>query len=147
MSHNNIIIWEKWKDPLGYDDQDDTELDASNDISYDEDGHDQPYEIVKQSKVKKIKCQIISTPFGIIPLNENTASSEIFNFWTGHSNFAITQDIANLIEDTDGVETLNIFTKYRFRIAIGKAFNDSFVMREINNNIYTFLDNLYVSNE
>lgn len=144
MLSENIIIWEKWKDPLGYDDQEDNVLDSEKEVSYDDNG--EPYEIVKQSKTKKIKCQIISTPFGIIPINENTASSEIFNFWTGHANFSITQDIASIIEDTDGVETLNVFTKYRFRISVGKAFNDSLVMREINNNVYAYLDNSYVAN-
>lgn len=140
MSTDNIqhdmptIIWEKWKDPLGYDDEDTNE---PTDFIDEEDEEVFP----TTHKVKKIKCNIINTPFGMIPVNENTASSEIFNFWTGHSNFAITKTVAELIESTSGVETLNVFTKYRFRIAIGKAFNDSQVMRNINNNIYNFLEN------
>jgi hypothetical protein len=72
------------------------------------------------------------------------ASSEIFNFWTGHSNFPITKKISDIIENTDGVETLNIFTKYRFRIAIGKSFKDSIVMTNINNNVYEYLGEYYV---
>lgn len=133
IQHDNpTIIWEKWKDPLGYDENDNEQTNFVEQESDDE------FPIV--NKVKKIKCNIISTPFGMIPVNENTASTEIFNFWTGHSNFAITKKIADLIESTDGVETLNVFTKYRFRIAVGKAFNDSQVMRNINNNIYDFLE-------
>jgi len=138
---NNLIMWEKWKDPLGFDDQEDL---PNNTTDEDSDIYEDKQDEIQQS-VKKIKCQLINTPFGIIPVNENTASSEIFNFWTGHSNFAITQEIANIIEETDGVETLNIFTKYRFRIAVGKAFNDSFVMREINDNVYGYLENKYVT--
>jgi hypothetical protein len=144
---NNIIIWEKWKDPLGYDDQEETDLDSDNTDIYNEDSDEYEIDNGNTAKIKKIKCQLISTPFGLIPVNENTASSEIFNFWTGHTNFAITQAISNIIEETDGVETLNVFTKYRFRIAIGKAFNDSAVMREINNNVYSYIDNDYVPNE
>jgi len=140
--NKNTIIWEKWKDPLGFDDQEDEkDLDFSSKNDYDEE------DISEHAKTKKIKCQLIHTPFGIIPINENTASSEIFNFWTGHTNFAVTKQIADIIETTDGVETLNIFTKYRFRIAVGKAFNDSIVMRRININIYNHLDETHVTSE
>jgi hypothetical protein len=82
----------------------------------------------------------MATPMGIIPVTENTASGKIFNFWTGHTNFNITKKITSLIEETEGVETLDIFTRYRFRIAVGKAFDDSSVMRKINDNIYSYLE-------
>jgi len=87
---------------------------------------------------KKIK--VIATPMGIVPINENTASGKIFNFWIGHTNFNITKYIADIIEKTDGVETLDIFTRYRFRIGIGKAFTDSRVMQHIQESIYSFMD-------
>ena len=139
---NNIIMWEKWKDPLGFDDEQEMEFDQHKEDTYDNGEN----EFSQTTKIKKVKCQIINTPFGLIPINENTASSEIFNFWTGHTNFPITQDIASIIEETNGVETLNIFTKYRFRIAVGKAFNDSIVMRAINTNVYSYLDTNNVCN-
>lgn len=138
MNKFYTIVWEKWKDPLGYDDQNNDHLSSNNDDYETQNNEEQTDQISK-----KIKCHIISTPFGIIPFNENTASSEIFNFWTGHSNFAITVAVANIIDDIDGVETLNIFTKYRFRIAVGKAFNDSEVMREINKKVYEYLESEY----
>lgn len=74
-------------------------------------------------------------------MNENTASGKLFNFWMGHTNFDISKKIAQIIERTDGVETLDIFTRYRFRISIGKAFNDSETMRNINKTIYGELNN------
>jgi hypothetical protein len=132
MNTNKInIIWEKWKDPLGFDENETSEYEEK---AYDDDGAS--YET---NHIKKIKCHLISTPLGIIPFNETTSSSDVFNFWTGHTNFAITKLIGQIIENTPGVETLNIFTKYRFRIGIGKAFSDSVVMRKINNNVYNFL--------
>ena len=73
---------------------------------------------------------------GIIPYNEYTASSKIFNFWTGHTNFNIIDSVAYSIETTEGVETLDIFTRYRFRIGIGKAFEDREVMRSIEKKMY-----------
>lgn len=124
------IIWEKWKDPLGFDDSE------TNDYENNTEEYDNQF---SEKEIKKIKCHIISTPLGIIPFNEITPSNEIFNFWTGHSNFAIIKPVAQIIENTPGVETLNIFTKYRFRIGVGKAFDDSTVMRQINQNVYNYL--------
>jgi hypothetical protein len=77
---------------------------------------------------------------GIIPINENTASGKIFNFWLGHTNFDITKKIFDIIEKTEGVETLDIFTRYRFRISVGKAFTDSVVMKDIQESAYEQLE-------
>ena len=134
--NNNIIIWEKWSDPFGSDEnfselnngfEDDSE--CNEDVN------------VYQKILSQNKYPIIATPFGIIPITESTSSSKIFNFWTGHTNFSITKKISDIIEYTDGVETLSIFTRYRFRISIGKAFKDSDVMTNINNNVYYYLEN------
>ena len=125
------IIWEKWRDPfVGYDeneiDIDETNFFDENNFEEDDDSN-REVNIVKRSD----PVRVISTPMGIIPYNEYTASSKIFNFWTGHTNFNIVDSVAFLIETTDGVETLDIFTRYRFRIGIGKAFQDRQVMQSI----------------
>ena len=83
----------------------------------------------------------MATPMGIIPMTENTASGKIFNFWVGHTNFDITKKVADMIEKTDGVETFDVFTRYRFRVGVGKAFSDSETMREINSRVYETLTN------
>lgn len=132
------IIWEKWRDPFGSEsDYDSTEI-----LSEDDEDNEEYDETTRNPLVsaKEIKCKVVITPFGAIPYNENTASGKIFNFWTGHANFSITRNIADIIEDTDGVETLDIFTRYRFRISIGKAFQDSTVMRSINDKVYSYLE-------
>jgi len=82
----------------------------------------------------------VATPMGIIPINESTTSGKVFNFWVGHTNFNISKPIAEVIENAEGVETLDIFTRYRFRISVGKAFDDSTVMRNINTKVYTELN-------
>jgi hypothetical protein len=127
----NLIIWQKWFDPFGDDEEqhnfDEEEIDSIEDLT--------------QFQQKPMKA--IATPMGIIPYTENTASSKIFNFWVGHTNFNITQNISDLIEDTDGVETLDVFTRYRFRIAIGKSFDESKVKTDINHRVYKSLSNGY----
>lgn len=134
-SDQNTIIWQKWQDPFG----DDDDIDTHNFSENDELDDDPSFESNKKKLTKGVK--VIATPMGIIPFNDNTASGKIFNFWLAHCNFDITKEISEIIEFTPGVECLDIFTRYRFRIAIGKAFSDSSVMSSIQNNIYNYLNN------
>jgi len=149
--NNNIIIWQKWMDPFGeddiidlFDDSDNMKQEFDNFEVEDEENEED------QSNLKQIfknhnlitnrkNIKVMATPMGIIPFTENTASSKIFNFWIGHTNFNITKNIALLIESIAGVESLDIFTRYRFRIAIGKAFKDSDVMQDINQSVYEYI--------
>lgn len=138
----NIIIWQKWVDPFGEDDMGDLLKNEEYDNYDDPDDKEKPFDQTEDidSLIKNRKnIRVMATPMGIIPVTENTASGKIFNFWTGHTNFNLTKKITSLIEETDGVETLDIFTRYRFRIAVGKAFDDSSVMRNINDNVYEYL--------
>jgi hypothetical protein len=124
-----LIIWEKWVDPFGENMDDAKWTDYNNDIQQTEN-----FEEDSKTQISK-PIKVIASPLGLIPYNEHTASSKIFNFWLGHTNFNISDSIKNLIEHTAGVEILDIFTRYRFRIAIGKCFNDSDTMSAINHNI------------
>ena len=143
------IIWEKWYSPFGEDDIDlkdqimedmmdqlnqaisqKTEEDLDNELDFQL--SQSPKNLGKQQKY-------MMTPMGIMPVTENTESSKIFNFWTGHTNFDICQIVATTIEKCEGVESLDIFTRYRFRISVGKAFKDSSVMTNINEKVYEIL--------
>lgn len=135
----NIIIWQKWADPFGEKTEEES---IEENIFYDKEDQDidqekQLSEFINQPKPVKV----IATPMGIIPMNDDTASGKIFNFWIGHTNFSITENISNLIESCDGIESLDVFTRYRFRIAIGKAFIDSVIMKNIQDTIYEYLEN------
>lgn len=134
MQNNYQIIWEKWVDPFG----DDIEETQWN--SYDENDEDLDILSTQQEifKNKNKPVRVISSPMGLIPYNEHTSSGKIFNFWVGHTNFNISKNIVNTIENCDGVEILDVFTRYRFRIAIAKCFNDNEVMANIKNNISNF---------
>ena len=148
---SNTITWQKWFDPFGSDDIETIDHDPyvgeyedpDSEMVYDSKEYkDDDNEEEKNKKYivqKTDKIKVIATPMGIIPVTENTISSKIFNFWIGHTNFDITYRVADVIEKTEGVETLDIFTRYRFRIAIGKAFDDSSVMRDINRRVYAEL--------
>lgn len=138
MSDNSKkIIWQKWADPFGSDDNEDFDHDPYTGKYEDDEEDERPNETVIN---KTQGVRVIATPMGIIPMNENTMSSKLFNFWMGHTNFDITKRVADTIERTEGVETLDIFTRYRFRISVGKAFDDSEIMRKINKRVYSELN-------
>ncbi len=132
----NLIIWQKWFDPFG---EDDSESKPSKNLLYDDNDDDEKEEDNFDNAnhlYSKKPLRAIATPMGLIPYTENTASSKIFNFWVGHSNFDLSAGVVNIIEDTEGTETLDVFSRYRFRIAIGKAFDDAKVMKNINDRVY-----------
>lgn len=133
----NYIVWEKWRDPfLGYDENEiDLDSEVNNFFDDDEEDTEQNKNPVDQIKQSGKQIRVIATPMGLIPYNEYTASGKIFNFWIGHTNFNLSKKIVSVIEKTDGVETLDIFTRYRFRIGIGKVFEDRDVMKNIEDNI------------
>lgn len=149
MQNDNIIIWQKWIDPFGRDD-DDTNKEEFDNYTVEENEENEE-NIQDKNKLDEILAdkrirygiKVITTPMGIIPVNDHTSSSKIFNFWMGHTNFDITKKVAETIEITEGVESLDIYTRYRFRISVGKAFEDSIVMRNINKNVYKELSNVY----
>ena len=139
-NYQPLIKWEKWVDPFGRDIDEAKWTDYNNDIADLEDMCEVEEDSPKPPTSTNIPIKVIASPLGLIPYNEHTASGKIFNFWLGHTNFNISSKIKDLIEECDGVEILDIFTRYRFRIAIGKCFNDSETMSFINDKIYTFLN-------
>lgn len=149
MPHEKFkIVWQKWIDPFGQDSEESSSLDYENDnpnwSSIKSENQNDTEELNsyndEDQPIKKQAIKVIASPMGLIPYNEHTASGKIFNFWIGHTNFDITTNVSRIIENTDGVEALDIFTRYRFRIAIGKCFGPSETMVRIQDNISRYLD-------
>ncbi len=117
------IIFLKWRDPFGAD----TERHEFN-VPYSEDDEDDEQVTMEEKKtlmedmLPKRATPFLATSIGMIPLTEYTDPGKIFNFWVGHSNFNLTEPVCKAIAEVDGVETLNILTRYRFRIGLGHMF-------------------------
>lgn len=75
------------------------------------------------------------TPMGLIPITDNTNPYKLFNFWTLHTNFRWTTDLVNVMDNTDGVETFDVFTPFRARVAIAKCFSENEVKLAIMQNL------------
>lgn len=120
----NKIVWQKWVDPFLTNEDD---VDPNTDSMSDEPvGYKDSYQQAEEKKhpTKINSGPVIVGPMGIIPLNEHNAPGKVFCFWLGHTNFNISTKVKNILKKIVGVETLDIFTRYRFRVAVGKAFLD-----------------------
>lgn len=129
------VYWEKWIDAFEQEDNNlEEEIQEMHELLANEEGIDEELEIVDQS-VSHIRS--IITPFGVLPLTEQTKASSHFKLWVGHSNFKLTEDFYKVIGQQPGIEALDILTPYRFRIAVGRMFVDREVMKDVRDTMVT----------
>ena len=139
------VYWEKWIDAF---EQEDNELEEEmqemqemHELLTNEnliDDADEDLDLIKHS-VSHIRS--IVTPFGVLPLTEQTRASNYFKLWVGHSNFKLTEDFYKIIGQQPGIEALDILTPYRFRIAVGKMFVDRDVMKDVRDKMVSHVRN------
>lgn len=132
------VYWEKWVDAY------ETDVESLDKEEEEEDFGVEELEVSFgapeedfENNIKNI--QTIFTPFGVLPLTEHSLASKYFKFWVGHTNFKITQPFNSIISNIEGVETLDVFTPYRFRISVGKLFRDRDVMVSIKNSMVSHM--------
>lgn len=113
MTHK--IAWEKWVDVIEEEEQDQEQV-----VEFDE----EEFELMQN-------LQIIRTPLGSYQPHEPMNPSSMFDCWIIHTNFDVTEEIAEIIEDIDGIETFKIMSRYRMFIGIGKLFDFPTVRQEI----------------
>jgi hypothetical protein len=135
------IFWAMWFDPFdsiekfNLPEDEDEDLENLYNGKYEEEAFKEENNIVDTSLITKKPFRIAITQAGAIPFYENTLPSKIFKFWEGHTNFNISQKVAKVVENTEGVETLDIFTRYRMRVGVGKAFDSREVRQKVQKNI------------
>ena len=137
--HKHNIIWEKWEDPFEL--KEDYGNDLENEVTEEENNQlvseiEKSYQEQEQQQQEQQSQQyrFILTPFGAVSPDQISLGKN-FKFWIGHTNFNITSTVSGLIEDTEGVEILDVYTRYRFRIAVGHSFTDRDVMSAIQKTI------------
>lgn len=136
----NKIRWLKWQDPLA------PLVDGKPAKTYspDEDEHEPAFVKARATfgrpptpKPPKRRARsgftgpAVLGQFGVVPLHESNLPSALFNFWMGDTNFDLTEEVRNTIESVPGVETLDLYTRYRFRVGIGRAFDQNEVKSAI----------------
>lgn len=116
------IAWESWnakeQDMLDLDDQEGPELEEiSEDIS--------------NMPILMMHPRTIVTPFGVYDHSSIFKPSERWDCWICHTNFNITQEIVEIINEANGVESLVVMGRYTFCIGIARLFDSSDVKGEI----------------
>lgn len=71
------------------------------------------------------------TPWGLLRVDDKNNPIKNFDYWLAHTNFKITEPVGLFLDSCDGVECLEILTPYRFRIAIGRLFDNRKVRMSI----------------
>lgn len=142
------IIWEPWIDPLCHNiekfypkevlEDDGKDKKEDGDDLYQDDHPPIPFvlddvvpNIKDILKDQKIKRRFLTHPAGLIPVMDHHYLANTFNLWVGHTNFDITNTVKTKIELVEGVETLEIYSRYRFRVAFGKCFDAAEVKSKI----------------
>lgn len=120
------IVWEQWKDPF------------ENDNDFDDEEFDDTQQMLPQMKHQKF----LQTPIGSLPVATDSMAENI-DFWIMHSNVGITKNMLQIINAIPGVETVEVFTKYRLRIGFTKSglFNNSDVKYNIMFALQSYMDN------
>ena len=146
------IEWESWKDPYG-ENINDVEWPGWNDDKDDDNVDEVHYndefniglleaELAEDKKTMFDKpLKAVVSPMGLIPLTEYSTPSKVFNFWVGHTNFRLTHAMKDLLDTTDGVETLEPFTDYRIKIGIAKLFRPGIVCAAITKSLRQLMIN------
>jgi len=119
--NENRIVWEKWIHPEDNPDIKSDGWDDEEDISY-------------EDKTEPDIRQVILGPASNIPMNPLLDERE-YDFWMGHSNFKLDDDIIKIICESTGLESVDIVTPYRFRISVGRLFSPSRVTNGISKSI------------
>lgn len=143
------IVWQKWNDPITQFKDQIQQINRQQKLNnfFENEGYN-PLEENHPSMLPTpsiTSFPMISTPMGLIPAPIPDMST--FNFWIGHTNFNITKTVMNIIENTIGVETLDLFSPYRFRISVGQAFDDNVIKNQIFSNICKCLKNAQKKND
>ena len=67
--------------------------------------------------------RILYTPLGAYPEESQLKPSDRWDCWLAYTNFDITNDIAEIIEDIHGIEALRVLGRYSFFVGVGKLFD------------------------
>ena len=132
------VYWEKWVDAYEQNLQEEEDLIEqlkSMEFEFSEEEEALYEELAQEGMPGFNSIKTIMTPFGMMPLTEQSLASNYFKFWTGHTNFKLLKSHIDIIGMVDGVETIDVLTPYRFRIAVAKLFIDRNVMSDVRSSL------------
>lgn len=144
MFKSRKIAWENWnvleEESLNNDHQLDEEEYIDND--------DESIEgMTHLHPLMMLGMRNIETPLGVFNENSLLKPSSRWDCWIGHTNFDITKNILDAIENTPGVEALKAMGRYSFFIGIAKLFNIKDVRKEIEETLCSYTEEEILSDD
>lgn len=129
------VIWRRWNDPLAplfeFQGGPESELEEAlarqaEDLS----GEPAAHAAAPRQASGQLGPAVVG-PMGIIPVHEHGIPSRLYKFWMGHTRCDLTRGLAERIAETEGVESLDVFTRYRFRLGVGFAFRSDHTLERV----------------
>lgn len=115
------IIFKKWVDPFRVAMNEHKERGWSDSYKY----------LDNPGQVGAYQGPMLAGPIGFIPINEMNCPSKNFNLWVGHTSFELDQPTLNRMKVVPGVEVLKVWTRYRFWLGVGAAFEENEVKKAV----------------
>lgn len=128
------ILWARWQDPIAPllerepPEPDEDEARSCRD-AFAAEGEVSEMELEGGDELKT--GPMLVGPMGAIPVRESNLPSRLYSFWMAHTNFDLTREAVQAVEAVAGVEGLDVFTRYRMRLAVGKAFEQRAVLGRV----------------
>jgi hypothetical protein len=111
------MAWEKWE----MFDEEEVMLHPQREDDNDED----------EEMMVELEPIMIRTPIGVYSPFEPMSPSKMFDCWIFHTNFDITEKDVNLLRKVEGIEVLQVMSRYRAFVGIGKMFTFGKVREQI----------------
>lgn len=133
---NKVIAWEKWRDDEHFQE---TSADLSQTIHSEIEDDIEEFEDSEDGmKLPNLNVGVtlyphfVKTPLGEFSVLDNNLPSKMFDCWVGHTNFPITREEFDIIDnESEGVEVFRVMSKYRFFIGVAKLFKFRDVAEQI----------------
>jgi len=128
------IAWENWKEKV---DCGPPKTKLNDSMEETEEVLESDEDSIENSFLSVLEVpRLIQTPLGIFHYEDKLRPSEKFDCWLGYTNFDITQNVSDAIELVDGVEALEVMSRYTFFLGIGKMFKFRAVRISIEESIF-----------
>ena len=131
MTKKVQIFWEKWENAV----------DCEEEQHDWEDDENEEGELGELGELGEMRLPQLLHLTRLGPMPVPTFNPESFNFWLAHTNFSITKPIINMLDHVDGVESIDVYTKHRMRVGIGKVFNVGSVFKSVETAVSGYLIN------
>jgi hypothetical protein len=130
------IVWEHWntKEEESLIDKEEYENNLLNSLDEVDEGDENSQFSIKSGaffEIPAMSSRTVITPFGVYYADSMLKPSDRWDCWIGYTNFSITEDILNILDNIEGVESLKILGRYTFCIGVAKLFNIADVRQDI----------------